>query len=322
MTTVSLAVVGVGRWGSNYVKTLAAIPATKLTWQVSKTSTSPVSNVPLTHSFDDVLSDPRTDAVVIATPPDTHAELVRRALLAGKDVLVEKPFVQSSRTARALCELARRRRRVLMVGHVFRFHPAVVSMSRCIARGSIGTIRHIAASRTGVETRRAGVGALWNLAPHDISVACKLNSMLPTRVAARACLPPVSALSNSVTVHLWFGAMCQAVIQVSSIVPSRSRQIVVCGDRGALIFDDLAYAKVILVSPSGARREIAYEAAQPLEAQCRHFIRCVRTRGEPETGAEEAYASVRILEALERSMLNGGEEIRMTWSDRAKPRRT
>ncbi len=258
-------------------------------------------------ALDDLLADRSIDALVLALPPSLHGPTARRAFAAGKDVLIEKPIGldadDAAETARAAAEAGR----ILMVGHVLRFHPVFERLAAAVDEGRIGAVRHIISTRLGLG-RFLGMDAVWDLAPHDLSLVLTIAGEHPSDIETlrRTVLSDETDVAD---IALRFPSGIGAEIHVSRVSPFRDRRFTVIGTEGMLCFDDLA--------PEGQKlafyghrvwrdgRAFAFQSADPeyletepglpLDRELRDFLRAIAT-GEPvRTGADEAVETVRIL---------------------------
>ncbi|GGD94138.1 oxidoreductase [Aureimonas endophytica] len=307
---VRIAVIGCGQWGQNHVRTLAEIGALAAVADRDATKAASFAErfgVPALTP-DAAIADPTIDALVLALPAVLHGPVARQAFAAGKDVLIEKPIALDPADARASAEAARAAGRLLMVGHVLRYHPVFQRFAALVAEGRIGRLRHIVAMRQGLG-RFLGMDAVWDLAPHDLSLVLKIAGAMPERIEAtrRTVLSDDTDIAD---ITLAFPGRVGAEIHVSRASPYRDRRFSAIGDEGMLVFDDLApEGQKLACYRHEVRRQaeggfafrmadpdyIETEPGLPLDRELRHFIRCIETRSEPETGAAEAVETVRIL---------------------------
>lgn len=332
---IALGQVGLGAWGPNLLRTFSATDGCRVT-RVADLDESrcgalvgPGTLPVFTRDYREILADPAIDAVVVATPSETHYRIGREALLAGKHLFVEKPLALSSREGARLVELARRRRRTLMVGHLLLYHPAVLAMAGLVRLGRIGRLRHLGIRRRAFGRLQAGCSVLWDLGPHDISIALMVSGRQPLAVSSlgRAFLQPGLPEVSFTTISFAGGALAQ--IEESWMAPLRERQLLAVGEKGMLLFDELAadgaplklYAKSIRVRARASRRLFEYldlgsspievPGGQPLAAECREFLECIRRRREPQAGGANAVSVLRVLEAAEKSQRAGGRETKI-----------
>lgn len=307
---VKAAVVGCGQWGRNHVRTLAGMGALAA---ISDNDPDRAAALSAEHGvpalpLDDILQRPDIQAIVLALPPRLHAEIGQKILSAGKDVLIEKPIALAPADAEASVALAEDRGRVLMVGHVLRFHPVFEELVRQMEAGRIGTLRHIVATRLGLG-RFLGMDAVWDLAPHDLSLVIALAGTYDVDMQALR-QTVLSDETDVADLRLAFGNGVTAEIHVSRISPFRDRRLSAIGTEGMLTFDDLQPDGQKLAfwghrvwregdgfSFTQAEPEfLPTPAGLPLDAELRHFLHCVETRQTPRTGPQEAALVVRLLE--------------------------
>jgi predicted dehydrogenase len=338
--SVSVGVVGLGYWGPNYLRVLDELPQSDNTWvcdidpRALDFAKDRHPRARRTRDYDELLADPALDAVVVATPPETHTEIVEAALAAGKHVLCEKPLATTTEDCVQLERAALAGDRVLMVGHTYIFNPAVRLLRRYVAEGAIGRVRYIHSVRTGPGPVRDGVNVLWDLAPHDIAMILYVVGESPLEVAARGGAQSTAGHEGVVFASLDLTGDVLAQVHVSWLDALKARHVSVVGEAGMLVFDDLAAdAKVRLIKrgpdqdavaarargkPYGEYREInrdgeivfPYVASdEPLRMQVLHFLDCCLYDLPPETGAEAATGVVDVLEAASRSLADDGQPV-------------
>ncbi|KAB0682983.1 Gfo/Idh/MocA family oxidoreductase [Aureimonas leprariae] len=305
-----VAVVGCGQWGQNHVRALAefGVLAAVADRDPAKAARFAERYGVRGLSPDEAVESADLDALVLALPAVVHGPVARRALAAAKDVLVEKPIALDPADALATAEAARRANRILMVGHVLRYHPVFQELARQVAARRIGAVRHIVAMRQGLG-RFLGMDAVWDLAPHDLSLVLKIAGEAPVRIETMR-RTVLSDDTDAADIALGFESGVSAEIHVSRVSPYRDRRFSVIGSEGMLTFDDLApEGQKLAFHPHRVWREapggfgfrhadaefIETEPGLPLDRELRHFLHCVEHRSEPETGAAEAVETVRIL---------------------------
>jgi predicted dehydrogenase len=263
-------------------------------------------------SFADALADPAVKAMVIATPAVTHADLARQALEAGKDLLVEKPLALEVPQAAALRDLAKANGRILMVGHLMRYHPAFEALQRLVADGALGKLQYLYSNRLNLGRFRQEENILWSFAPHDISMILALVGSRPDEVTATGATYLNSAIADVTTTQLAFPAGERAHVFVSWLHPFKEQKMVVVGSRAMAVLDDGEpwESKVQVFEhqiewregqPQPIRAEsraVAVEQAEPLVLEAQHFLDCIATRARPVTDGDEA---VRVLDVLDRA---------------------
>lgn len=302
-----MGLVGCGYWGKNYLKTLPEVNGVKLNWVVTKTRSvepSLLGQTRLTRNLDDLLNDSDTTAVVIATPLNTHYEIARRALVSGKDVLIEKPFTQRSSEAIDLMKIANEKKAILMAGHLFEYHPAVAEMKDIVSKGIIGRPEYISAERSGSNNSKQDSNVMWSFGSHDIYIANAILGRSPGMVNA-------SGLSNDANsddvakVRLDYGFGVVADIYLDRTKPKKIRNFVFFGQEGSLTFDDTLEGDK-LVAFDKHKREIYhggnFNGLNTLKRECIHFVECVGNRTRPLTDAQKGYENVRILECAQHSL--------------------
>jgi predicted dehydrogenase len=269
-------------------------------------------------------------AVVIATPAPHHHAVARMALEAGKDVYVEKPFTLEIRHAEELIALAAARKRVLMVGHLLEYHPVVTRLKEMIGREELGRLYYIYSQRVNLGTVRTDENALWNFAPHDISVIMFLLGAAPTDVAARGQSYLQKDVEDVVFLTMNFGGRAMAHVHVSWLDPHKIRKLTLVGDRKMAVFDDLEANEKLRVYDKGAQLNHDYntfaeyvglrfgditmpyiKVGEPLQIECRHFVECVRTRRTPVSDGQDGLRVVKVLDAAQRSLKRNGEPVKL-----------
>jgi predicted dehydrogenase len=333
---IRIAVVGAGHWGPNLIRNFDNRPASvvRAVCDRDRARLDQVAarfpHIPVTDRFDLVLADADIDAVVIATPTNSHFALCKAALTAGKDVLVEKPITTRAGEALELTALAERERRILMVGHVFLFNQAVRRVRAYLEAGDLGRVYFLSMVRTNLGPIRADVNASWDLVSHDISIANYWLGGEPLTVSAVGGTWINPGVEDAVFATLRYPGGVLVNVHASWLNPRKARDITVAGDRRMLTFDDMnlmepirIYDKRVADEPAAVVDTFAsfrasirdgditipkVSAGEPLKVECEHFLACVRARTRPMVGGPEAAAVVRALEALDRSMRAGGQE--------------
>jgi len=292
-------------------------------------------NVSLGNDSHEALSDPRVNAVVVATPTSTHHTLIRSALHAGKHVLAEKPITTSSNDAEELCGLAARLGLVLMVGHVFVYNRAVQAVRRYVEDGTLGLIRYVSMIRTNLGPIRHDVNAAWDLASHDISIANYWLQSEPIAVSAVGGSWINPGIQDAVFATLQYPDDILVNLHVSWLNPRKAREITVTGERRMLTFDDMNLGEPIRIydkqvtedriTPSYVDSFASFRESirdgditipklppgEPLRTECDHFLDCITKGTRPLTGGAEGLAVVRALEAIERSLHHAGRQERV-----------
>ena len=319
----SVAVVGCGYWGKNLVRNFFTLGALSATCDPDQRRTGDLARnfpAPTYTDFDDLLNNADCQAVAIATPAAQHYELAAQALSAGKDVFVEKPLALSPREGEELIGLAREHNRILMVGHLLQYHPAVLALKRLVDSGELGKIQYIYSSRLNLGKVRSEENILWSFAPHDISVILLLLGESPTSVSAHGSSYIRPGIVDTTVSIFDFASGVRAHIFVNWLHPFKEQKLVVVADRKMAVFDDTEpEKKLVLYShridwverlpiARKAEGEVVHLSAQePLLEECRHFLDSVAKRSQPRTDGEEGLRVLRVLEACEKSLKAAGQ---------------
>ena len=312
--TPSVAVVGAGYWGKNLVRNFHGLNALgAICDSDSERLDSFKQQYPaakMFHAYSDVLRDPGIRAVAIATPAEAHADAVREALLAGKDVFVEKPLCLSVEEGHELVGLAKKQDRILMVGHLLWYHPAVLKLKDLIATGELGRIQYIYSNRLNLGKIRREENILWSFAPHDISVILGLLNEMPESVTAQGGNYLHHQIADVTISLLSFASGVRAHIFVSWLHPFKEQKLIVVGDRKMAVFDDMEKKDKLLLYPHSIdwknnmpvankadAQPVEIDQGEPLRTECLHFLDCVATRTRPRTDGDEG---LRVLSVLQR----------------------
>lgn len=344
MEPVSLALVGTGDWGANLLRNFASLPGARV---AAVCDADPVrlerakKVVPGAIAVSDaraLLDVPGLEAVVIAAPAAAHAPLARLFLEAGQDVYVEKPFTLDVADAEELVAIAERGKRVLMVGHLLKHHPAVKKLKAMIDAGEMGEVRYVYSQRVNLGKVRSDENALWSFAPHDLSVMLYLLGDEPVDVSARgqAFLQP--GIEDVVFTYLRWADGRMAHAHVSWLDPHKLRRFTVVGSKRMAMFDDMEPSEKIKVYDKGvdtkdhpggssegsfvdfARAHTVrqgdiwipkLDGAEPLKLECQHFVECVRSRATPLTDGRDGLTVVKVLAAAQASLRLQGAPVRL-----------
>jgi len=269
-----IALLGCGKWGRNYARILKDMDVLDAIITSRETTTQQYSDIYNTtpRTWQDICSDSNIQAVVIATPPETHESLAVEALSAKKHVLVEKPFAISARGARFVRDVSLKTSRHLMVGHLMLHHKAFITLLQCIQSGKIGTIRKISSYRTSLQPTVSPLETLWSLAPHDLSMILSLPVSHPVNLK--------TVLNNGIDINLMFEGGVEANIHLSKVLGQKKRVFHLEGDKGMLTFDDmedwpnkLQYSS----ADTGEIHSIDIKPIAPLTLQCLHFLDMIQS---------------------------------------------
>ncbi|MER9140185.1 Gfo/Idh/MocA family oxidoreductase [Mesorhizobium sp. M0830] len=307
-----IAVLGCGYWGSNHIRTLKALGALHAVSDANRARAEGFASEQdcLAVEPDQLLVRDDIDAIVMALPPQFHADLAVRAVESGKDVLVEKPIALTVPDAERAVQAAKDNGRVFMVGHVLRFHPAFETLKGLIDKGELGEVRYIHSHRLGLGKFHTENDALWDLAPHDLSMILAITGTEPIEVRGEGAAL-LDNLSDFAHLHMRFPNGLRSHLFTSRLNPYRERRLTVVGTKAMAVFDDvepwerkLAVYRHAVWQDSGqwafTTNEPSYVAVgqgMPLTRELEHFIQCIETRAEPRTSGEEAIRVLRILTA-------------------------
>jgi predicted dehydrogenase len=322
--TVRVGVVGLGYWGPNLARNLAAIPGCEIAWLCDQDEAACAKVGPsfpaarITGAIEDLLGDQRLDAVVLATPVRTHARLAVATLEAGKHCFVEKPLATTGADGERAVAAAERAGRTLMVGHLLEYHPAVARLKELIDSDELGGLYYMYGNRLNLGKLRADENALWSLGAHDVSIALHLIGEEPAQCLAQGAGFVREDVQDVVFCYLRFPSGVVAHLHLSWLDPHKERRITVVGSRRMATFDDMLIEGKLTVYDKGfdedARSWGEYIArsgdifspripnVEPLQLECRHFIECVRSGATPRSDGHSGLRVVRVLERLQRSL--------------------
>jgi predicted dehydrogenase len=328
-----IGVAGLGYWGPNLARNFDRLPDVELAWLCDESAEAldryggAFPSARTTTSLDDLLSDGSLDAVALATPVATHAELARLVLDAGKHCFVEKPLAQSLEEAELVVDAARAAGRMLMVGHLLEYHPGVEKLNELIASGELGQVRYIYSNRLNLGQLRRDENALWSLGAHDVSVILRLAAEEPYECRAVGESYVNEGIEDVVFCYLRFPSGLAAHMHLSWLDPHKERRFTVVGSKRMATFDDMELERKVTVYDKGFDEDYSsygeYIARsgdifsprvsneEPLRIECRHFLDCVRTGVAPRSGSESGLRVVRVLEALQRSLRESSRAARV-----------
>jgi UDP-2-acetamido-3-amino-2,3-dideoxy-glucuronate N-acetyltransferase len=315
----NVAVIGSGYWGANLVRNFHHLGALRVVCDRDtarlKIFQEQYPECAISTSFEEILSDETIPAVAIATPAEMHEDMVRRALLAGKDVFVEKPLCLSSQAGEQLVALAESRGQILMVGHILWYHPAVLKLKELVDSGELGRLQYIYSNRLSLGKIRREENILWSFAPHDLSVILGLLDEMPDSVLAQGGNYLHERIADVTVSMLSFPSGVKAHIFVSWLHPFKEQKLVLVGDRQMAVFNDVEKTEKLLVYPHSIdwknniptpnkadARVIPLESTEPLRAECAHFLRCVETRERPRTDGAEGLRVLKVLQLCQRAL--------------------
>jgi len=325
---IQVGLIGCGYWGPNLVRTFHDLEGATL---VKVADLRPGRRdfigkrypaVQTTSDSHDIINDPTIDAVVIATPPNTHFDLAMEALAQDKHLLVEKPLVMTSQEADDVVQFAAERKRVLMVGHLFLYAPAIVTMSSLLEQGELGELYCISSMRANTGPPNTAVDVLWDLAPHDLSIILHLIKESPVEIVAHGATFTNSRYIEAAFVFLRFASGRAAHVHVSWLTPNKTRNMQVIGSKGVVLYDDTRPVHKLEVFEAGndnrvnagtdAAMALSYGPGsvwlpalpnyEPLRAECEDFVRCIATGQAPVSDGRKGAEVVRILVSASESL--------------------
>lgn len=340
---VNVGFVGYGYWGPNLVRNLLKVQDAKLQYICDLDShklsrlKKEHQDLEITNNYNVLLEDRNVDAIVIATPPSTHFKLAKEALIYEKHVLVEKPLALNSAECKELIELSKKYKKVLMVGHTFEYNAAVNKVKEYIESKELGKIYYIYSQRLNLGRLRQDVNAMWNFAPHDISIILYWLNRAPISVSARGFTYLQKGIEDVVFMILNFSENISAHIHISWLDPNKVRMMTIVGSDKMVIYDDVSTSSKIKIFEKGFIKKHKIDSfgnfksfaefqliqrggnlvipkidfIEPLEIECKHFIECIKDGKEPLTDGYDGLRVVKTLEAAQISLVNGGEIVKV-----------
>lgn len=338
---VGIAVVGAGYWGPNLIRNFSAVGHLVAVVDRDEARLQKqrllYPGVLYTADIEEVLASDAVDGVALATPADSHYALAKKVIEAGKSVFVEKPLAQTVAECEDLIDLAAERGVVLMVGHTFEFNAAVQYVEKCIEQNELGQIYYIYSQRLNLGVVRSDINALWNLAPHDISIALRWLKKMPVRVDARGYTYLQPGIEDVVYLNMEFEDGIAVHVHVSWLDPGKVRRMTVVGSEKMIVYDDASteakiqlydkgidrrgldgslgdfdsFGKFQLIQRAGDVLIPRIDFAEPLRNECQHFVECIVAGKKPLTDGENGLRVVKILEAASRSLAAGGASIEL-----------
>lgn len=327
---VNVGIIGCGHWGPNHIRIFSQLSNSKALMCADLDDSrlqlikSLYPSIQTTKDHKDILENPDIDAICIASPTNTHYSIAKEALLHGKHVLCEKPLTLVADESEELKELSEQKNRILMVGHVFIFNAGIVKLKEMIQSGELGNIHYAYATRTNLGPFRYDVSALWDLAPHDISIFNHLFENRPINVSARGHKALGTSLDDLAFATLEYPNNIVANVQVSWLDPKKVRQITIVGEKKMVTWDDLdnlgpirvydkhvektstfyeTYGEFQLLSKEGSITIPNVRVNEPLKAQAQYFIDCVEKGEHPElVDAQKGMDVVKTLSAIQHSI--------------------
>jgi predicted dehydrogenase len=335
---VRVGVVGLGYWGPNLARNFDRLANAELAYCCDLDAANLdkarglYPNAVITDDLDTLLGDGALDAIVVATSVPTHYALGKRVLEAGKHAFIEKPIALRAADAQDLLATAETHGVKLMVGHLLEYHPAVAKMKELVDAGALGRVFYIYANRLNLGKVRKDENALWSLGPHDISVINYMTGEEPQEVSARGECYLQDDVEDVVFGYIRYPSGMVGHLHVSWLDPHKSRKITVVGEKKMVVFDDMESDRKVTVYDKGATTtRTQFETYgefvtlhfgdihipkigndEPLRVECQHFVDCIREDRQPRSDGRDALNVVRVLEAMERSLREGGRPVKTT----------
>lgn len=315
----TIAMIGLGYWGKNLLRNLHELGVLHTACDVNADIISQrkkvFPDINYTTSLEEIIKNPDIKAVVIAAPALYHYELVKKFLLADKDVFVEKPLALTVKDGSELVALAEKKNRILMVGHILQYHSAVIKLKELISKGELGRIQYIYSNRLNIGKLRTEENILWSFAPHDISVILMLLEEEPVRVKAFGEDYLTKDIYDTTLTTLEFKNGVKAHIFVSWLHPFKEQKLVVVGSKQMAVFDDVSSDKLLLyphkIEWQDGKIPVVQKAdyeivplgdSEPLKSELQHYVECVSKRKSPLTDGHEGLNVLKILELAEQDL--------------------
>ena len=321
----SIAVIGSGYWGKNLVRNFHELGVLKLICDKNESIINQFkekyTDVETCLNYEELFCYENVEAVVVATPAETHFDISHKALTAGKHVFVEKPLALTEEKGRQLVKLAEQNELILMVGHILNYHPALLKLKELINSGELGKIQYLYSNRLNIGKIRNEENILWSFAPHDISAILMLLGEMPESVSATGGSYLQRKIPDTTLTSMDFSSGVKAHIFVSWLHPFKEQKLVVVGDKKMAVFDDVSKEKLFLYHhkidwldriPVASKEEaevVYFNMEEPLKEECRHFLGCIENKQQPRTDGQEGLRVLKILQASQTSLDENGRNI-------------
>ena len=324
----NIAVVGGGGWGKNFIRNFFKLDALVAICDSDSDKLDPIKEkypcVKTYQRLGSLLRNPGVEAVVVSTPATTHYALAKECLLADKDVLVEKPIALHYEQAEELVSLAIQKEKILMVGHVLLYHPAIIKLKQMVDTGEMGNILYIYSNRLNLGKFRTEENILWSFAPHDISIILHLLNEMPKSVSAHGGSFLSTNIADATITNLSFSSGVKSHIFVSWLHPYKEQKLIIVGSRRMLMFDDVSpdeklivydhridWIKGTPVPRPETGKPIEIDKEEPLRNECKHFIDCIESRKTPLTDGKEGLRVLKVLELCQQSLEQNGQKVHL-----------
>lgn len=333
---MNVALIGAGYWGPNLARVFFELAGCNLHTICDKKKErldsikASFPNINTTQDYKTLLGNPELEAIAIVTEAQYHYEIAKECLLAGKHVLVEKPLALNSHECEDLIGIAKAKNRILMVGHLLEYHPAVHKLKELIDSGEIGKVYYIYSQRVNLGEIRRYENALWSFGPHDVSVILYLLGGEPESVNALGESYLQENIQDVVFVNLHFKDKGMAQVHISWLDPHKIRKFTIVGSKKMVVFDDMESSEKIKIYDKGADSPGKYasygdsitlrigdisipkiDMKEPLKIECQHFLKCIKENKRPLSDGADGLRVVRVLEAAQKSMENYGTLVKL-----------
>ena len=331
---IGVGVLGAGHWGKNHVRNMHELESAQLevvcdsSGEARERTAKLYPGVRVVEDPAAVLRDPEVDAVVIATPAETHYNLCMAAMDAGKDALVEKPLSLKVSEGARIAARAEADGRVVMVGHLLEYHAHVRKLLELVQAGDLGRLQYLYSNRLNLGKLRKEENILWSFAPHDIGIILRMIGEMPFEVSAIGAAYVRPNIADTTVTHLLFDNGIRAHIYVSWLHPYKDQRLVVVGSEKMAVFDDVAQEDKLLlhdksvewvngeaVPRKGLGTPVPVDSGEPLREECQHFLDCVVSRERPYTDARWGLRVLKILNAAQRSLVTQGRPVQLPLED-------
>ncbi|HJN62219.1 MAG TPA: Gfo/Idh/MocA family oxidoreductase [Candidatus Parcubacteria bacterium] len=329
---INIGIIGCGYWGPNIMRNFQAIKGcqVKMVADLIPENLTKIKKlypqIITTQNYKDILRNPQIDAVAVITQAATHYSLIKESLLSGKHVFAEKPITLKSSEGEKLISLAKKRRKILMVGHVFEYNSLVRKIKEIIKKGELGKIYFIFSSRLSPGPIRSDVSVVWDFAFHDISIITYLLDKNPLRVSAKGHNSLKKSLEDFGFIDLEFPNHISSRISVAWLYPTKERGMIIVGSKKMLVYNDIDREKPLVLYNKGINwsafkkskkisfydKGVSYpkvKQKEPLRVECQHFIDCLRKKKTPLTDGKRGVKIVKILEKIQKSLDSNGKLI-------------
>ena len=328
MSKAKIAVFGAGAWGRNIVRTLSELgqlgavcdPSEASLEATRKIVGDKAKNVRWSVQTKDILKDKNIAGVMVATPAETHYEIGKKVLAAGKDLFVEKPLTVDLKEGQKLVKAAESAGKILMVGHLLEYHPAILKLHELIQSGELGEIRYVMSHRLNLGKIRTRENALWSFAPHDISVILRIVGKMPFEVISTGGTYLSPNIPDITLMQMLFDNGVRAHIYVSWLHPFKEQKLVVVGSKKMASFCDITKELILYdqrvdwkegqpVPIKGEGKKVEFGNSEPLAEECRHFIDCICARRTPRTDGKKGLEVLTLLHAAQKSLSTNGKQV-------------